>query len=224
MAIVNAMRNIINILPGKISNENKEDVKQSLMEYKQLLGELNTLRKINEPYLLELSNALKEVKGQSHIFLFYQQEFRPIPDHQTINDLSRNQDYQSDVLDIFESDKGVEPINVSRIKEAFADAAVTFHHIYIKQYPGRLPNLVWKEHSMDMFDTFSELASETGGIVETTSKPDVAFRHAAETAENYYLLTYISPDQARDGGFRNIEIKLKDKAYKVIYRKGYLAE
>ncbi|GAH86071.1 unnamed protein product, partial [marine sediment metagenome] len=32
------------------------------------------------------------------------------------------------------------------------------------------------------------------------------------------------PNQTRDGSFRNIEIKLKDKAYKVIHRKGYFAK
>jgi len=221
LAIIKAMRNIIRFLADELGD--KEVSKQYLMQYKELLENLNALRKINEPYLLKFSNALKQVKGQSLIFLFYQQELMPIPDHRTINDLSRLQDYKFDVLDIFESHTGVEPINVRRIKEAFADAAVTFHHIYIKNPQGRLHRLIWKEHSIDMFKTFSELASETGGIVETTSKPDVAFRHAAATVENYYLITYVSPDPAKDGGFRNIEIKHKD-AYKAIHRKGYFAK
>ena len=224
-SIVKAMRRIIKLLPNELGD--KENIKQYLIQYKQLLGDFNTICKINESDLLELSDALKQVKGQSHIFLFYQQEFRPIPDYKTINDLSRIQDYKLDDLadlDVFELNKRIESINVKRMQEVFADVAVTFHFIYIKNPQGRLPRLIWKEHSVDMFNTFSELASETGGIVETTSKPDVAFRHAAGTAENYYLITYVSPDPERDGGFRNIEIKLKDKAYKVIHRKGYFAK
>ncbi len=224
-SIVKAMRYIIRILPDELGDI--ENIRQYLIQYKQLLVDFNTIRKIDEPYLLELSDALKQVKGQSHIFLFYQQEFRPIPDYQTINDLSRMQDFKLDdfgYLDVFESDESIESINVKRMQEVFADVAVTFHFIYIKKSQGRLRRLIWKEHSVDMFNTFSKLARETGGIVETTSKPDVAFQRAAGSAENYYLITYGSPNQTRDGSFRNIEVKLKDKAYKVIHRKGYFAK
>jgi VWFA-related protein len=70
------------------------------------------------------------------------------------------------------------------------------------------------------------MAEETGGrmfdIGRRVSLDDV-FRQIQEEMRSQYAIGYVSTNTARDGGYRRIEIRTKQKGLKVQARKGYYA-
>jgi VWFA-related protein len=82
--------------------------------------------------------------------------------------------------------------------------------------------------SMDRVDDGSEhLADESGGFtVKNTNDLTKGIYRIAKETQIYYLLGYISSNTARDGAFREIEVKFKSgagKGLKIRARKGYYA-
>jgi VWFA-related protein len=82
--------------------------------------------------------------------------------------------------------------------------------------------------SMDMEDDGSEsLASDSGGFtVKNTNDLETGIQRIARETQSYYLLGYTSTNTARDGEFREIEVKFKKgrgKDLKIRARKGYYA-
>jgi VWFA-related protein len=69
------------------------------------------------------------------------------------------------------------------------------------------------------------LADETGGFsVRNTNDLAGGIQRIADETRVYYLLGYVPSDTARDGKFRQIDVKLKDaRGLKVRARKGYYA-
>jgi VWFA-related protein len=70
------------------------------------------------------------------------------------------------------------------------------------------------------------LAGDTGGRVFHISNRhplNEAFREIQEEMRSQYAIGYLSTNPARDGSFRRIELKTRDKDQKVQARKGYYA-
>jgi hypothetical protein len=51
-----------------------------------------------------------------------------------------------------------------------------------------------------------------------------SFRKAAAAVENYYLIYYSPKNYIQDGKFRKIEVKVKNRKYRVTHRAGYFTE
>lgn len=82
--------------------------------------------------------------------------------------------------------------------------------------------------SMNRVDDGSEnLAYDTGGfVVKNTNDLDAGIERIAKETQLYYLLGYVSSNTARDGAYREIEVKFKKgkgKGLKIRARKGYYA-
>jgi VWFA-related protein len=72
----------------------------------------------------------------------------------------------------------------------------------------------------------SRLAEETGGRVikvKGREKLRAAFAEIADELHSQYYLGYYMPNPARDSRFHKIEIRTKDRAYRVQARRGYYA-
>jgi Ca-activated chloride channel homolog len=72
----------------------------------------------------------------------------------------------------------------------------------------------------------TDLAEETGGKVFFPFKIedlDVAFREINQELRSQYNLGYFSNNLLRDGSYRKIEIKPKERGLKLSYRRGYYA-
>ena len=68
------------------------------------------------------------------------------------------------------------------------------------------------------------LADETGGrYVESTNDLTVGMRRVAEDLRHYYLLGYTSTNTARDGGARELRVKVLKKGLMVAHRRSYRA-
>lgn len=71
-----------------------------------------------------------------------------------------------------------------------------------------------------------KMSEETGGklfrVGRKTSLDDI-FRELQEELRNQYSISYTPTNEAKDGKFRKIEIRMRDKDWKVQARKGYFA-
>jgi VWFA-related protein len=70
-----------------------------------------------------------------------------------------------------------------------------------------------------------DLADDSGGFsVRNSNDLEAGFQRIADETRVYYLLGYVPSNTARDGKFREIQVKLKDaRGLKVRARKGYYA-
>ena len=72
----------------------------------------------------------------------------------------------------------------------------------------------------------SKLSGETGGrVIEVKRARDTgaAFQEVADELRTQYLLGYTSANTRRDGSFRKIRVKVRDRDYKIQARRGYYA-
>lgn len=74
-------------------------------------------------------------------------------------------------------------------------------------------------------DNLRVLASETGGFAVTGSPKALqnAFERVRNETSNYYIIGYYPSNDARDGKFRKIEVRVKRAGLRVAARKGYVA-
>ena len=80
-----------------------------------------------------------------------------------------------------------------------------------------------REQSEDIFKVLSEAAKATGGSIDTSQDPGSGFKNTLNRADEFYLLYYSPKNYVRDGKFKRIEVRVKNKGYKVFHRVGYYA-
>ena len=185
-----------------------------------ILRMLKELRYFDQSKLLKLSDNLKQIKGQKHVFLFYQKKIMPIP---TFLEPHDKLDLQKNIF-----------FDVETIKRAFSDSSISSHFLFLTKTPMYVLDITrrtsfensgiqMEDHSYEIFSAFSEMARATGGLIESSANPGFLFKRAAEASENYYLLFYAPLNYQRDGKFKNIKVIVKGKRYKVTHRAGYFA-
>lgn len=74
-------------------------------------------------------------------------------------------------------------------------------------------------------DNLRTMASETGGFAVTGSPKALqnAFERVRTATSNYYILGYYPSNDARDGKFRRIQVRVKRPGLRVEARRGYVA-
>ena len=197
------------------------------------LSRLESIRRVYEEQLLGFAQFLKAKEGQKNVFFFYQKELMPqIAPGALVQLMSLEQDKQhflfqlSDLFLLYRRDIA---FDVDRIKQVFSDSSISIHFLYITKIPamsldGRPTSAItWREQSEDIFSAFSEMAKATGGMSDSSSNAADLFQKAVEASENYYMIYYSPKNYKRDGNFRNIKIKVKNKNYRITHRAGYFA-
>ncbi len=193
------------------------DVKETMLF--DLAREMRDLAEVTETRLQGFAEALKSLEGEKHVFLIFQKDV--LPEHEFSDE--RQAELRKSVS-----------FDVDKIKRQFADSAITIHCLYITKVPNFATNAMsrsgtvrqWRlqDLSVDVFAAFKEMATATGGMVESTNNPNFAVRQAAEASSNYYLLYYRPTAYKADGRFQEIEIRVKGEGLKVIHRLGYIAD
>jgi hypothetical protein len=196
-----------------------------LNRYSEILAYVESLRTIDQSKLLDFSKFLKSETGQKYVYLFYQREFLPKIEPRilyTYIELYQDRpDIYQTVQGIFEFYRRDVLIDVNAVKQAYADSSVAIHFLLITTPTKQLPGIKYFEHSEDVFSAFLEMAQATGGFVETSANASFLMKSAVESSENYYLLYYTPRPYNKDGKFRKIVVKVKDKDCRVSYRLGY---
>jgi len=202
-------------------------VDEQLMMYESLLNRLDNLRKIDQQQLLDFADHLKGTEGQKYVYVFYQNEYIPQIQTRILNQyLSRYQDrpnIQQTITNLFEFYRRDINMDVSQVKQAYADASISIHFLFLTVAPAPLPGVQMFEQSEDIFSAFREMALATGGYIESSANPESLFQNAIEATDNYYLLYYTPVNYRSDGTFKQIEIKVKGNSFQIFHRAGYFA-
>ncbi len=184
----------------------------------EIFRKLKSYMYIDKQKISQFGEFLSQIEGQKHVFFFYQKNLIPVPDGLS----------QYDQFELFPDLS----FNSDEIREAFSDANVTCHFLYITEAPlaesgqeqteffGRN----WVDTRGDIFSGFSEMADATGGLTISSRNPEFSFQKAMEASENYYLIYYQPKDYKSDGKFKKIKVKIKGKHYRVLHRSGYIAD
>jgi hypothetical protein len=198
-----------------------------LPRYREALKHMEDLRVVDEKLFLMFAQQLKRLGGQKIVFFFYQREFRPEISG-TIYDIIQS-DYQdrpnvmAEVNDLFAMYRRDSTLNADRIKQAFADSSLDFYFLFMDRRPESAPGIIMREQSEDVFSTFSEVTKATGGLIRTSQNPAMGFKNAVNASESCYFLFYSPKNYKRDGKFKTIEVKVKNRNYSIKHRTGYVA-
>jgi hypothetical protein len=201
-------------------SEFEEDIKLYLMMEK--IRELKNLRYLPEKKVRYFADYLKSMTGQKFAFFFYQKELIPFPNIPF--ESKEYLEFQSELASFMSFD-------VKKIKNAFSDSSISLHFLYVTKTQitqgdigsMELSVMEMQDISSDIFNTFNEIAKATGGLTESSINVASLLKKAADASENYYLLYYSPKDYKRDGKFRKIEVKVKNKNYRITHRAGYFA-
>jgi len=206
----------------------KEYVDELFSEYIQLLEKLEFLRKIDEQKLFDFANHLQEMEGQKFVILFYQREFIPQVDPRVLGQYMQMYQNMPNFMFQLQTVYGLSSRDVSfdveRVKQAYSDSSISIHFLFFTKPAEHISGVRFVEHSEDVFSAFREMALATGGFVESSSNPEHLFQKASEAAETYYLLYYSPKNYKVDGKFRNIDVNVKGKNYRISHRMGYYAD
>jgi len=184
-----------------------------------ILRQLRDYKQVDEERLLQMAEYLRGLEGQKHIFLFYQKEGIPIPKTMDISlkaELMRSIDFDE-----------------NKIREAFSDSSISVHFLYITKEnirafdlsdPGSMRYWEIFDQSSSFFGAFKKMAQVTGGVSEASANISWSFNQAAQASENYYILYYSPKNYRADGKFKNIQVKVKGKNYRIMHRAGYIAD
>ncbi len=206
---------------------NVGSLEEVVQMYSTIVENLEDLRKIDQQKLLDYAELLKDQEGQKHIFLFYEREFLPQLDPNTLDKFMSqyqgNPALQLTMSTLFQTYKRDVTIDVDRVKQAFADSLISIHFLFLKKMGVHTRGLLMQERSEDIYNAFRQMAQATGGLTESSANPAWAFQKAVDAFENYYLLYYSPTNYSQDGKFKNIEVRVKDKKLRVTHRAGYFA-
>jgi hypothetical protein len=195
--------------------------------YRQALMKMEGIRLVDEGKLAAFANALKAVPGQKTVVLFYQREFRPEISPAALNRLMSlyqdNPDILGNLMDLFHFFKREKKFDSGKIAKAFADAGIDFHFIFMEKKNQRVFGATMKEESEDTYPGFVQIARDTGGTSETSANPGVAFKRAAEMADDYYVLSFVPGASAIAGAFRKINVHVDRAGCQVSNPLGYYA-
>ena len=239
------LRDIIRIIEAEVAEEDEkqymtEEIEDSapnffaggsleevVQMYSTIVTKLENLRNMDKQKFLDFANILKDKEGQKHIFLFYEREFMPqLRPNTLVKFMSLFQDkpaLQHNLSGLFETYNRDVSMDTEKVKQAFADSSLSIHFLFLKRMEESRPGVQLQERSEDIYRLFKQMAQATGGLIESSSNPTFAFKRAVEAFENYYLLYYTPKNYTRDGKFKKIEVRVKNKKFTITHRAGYFA-
>jgi len=211
-------RNVLKQIEDVFAMEIPFDLKQSM--YLEAARRLKGMKTFNEQSLQVFADFFKGKEGQKHVFLFYQKEIIPILEG--VDDFSLAE-LRKDVT-----------FDIEKIRQIFSDSSISVNFLFVTNKPsvmgdldiGRMKPLSVRlmDQSYSVFSAFREVSATTGGIADSSANVLASFQKAATAAENYYLIYYSPMDYKPDGKFRKIEVKVKNKNYRITHRAGYFAD
>jgi hypothetical protein len=200
---------------------------EALNLYENYIFKLENLRKVSQEKMLNFAEHLRQKEGQKYVTIFYQKEFIPQVDPKIVNQaLSLFQDSPiilqtlANIIDFYRREI---QIDLELIKQTYADCSISIHFLFLTLPQEPQYGVHFADHSEDIFSAFQEMAFSTGGFIDSSARADILFKAAVEASENYYLLYYSPTSYSADGEFKEIQVKVKNKDYRISHRAGYFA-
>ena len=213
---------------GGISSSTAEEsnfgIEFTLSRYRNTLEKIEELRFVEEQTFLNFAAQVKRFPGQKNVFLFYQREYRPeiranIMD-QLMTMYQDRPNIMGDVQDLMQFYHRQVRLDTLKLQRAFADASIFLNFIYMDKNVEDYTGIDMREQSEDVFKTFRQIAKATGGVIDNSQNPYYAFKQGCDTAGDYYIL-YYTPTGTAGADYNRIEVKMKNKDYRVTHRGGY---
>jgi hypothetical protein len=178
------MQRIAQSLSG-VGSSSGLSVKESLVTYGQHRQSLQSLRQGLEAKLLSYIDVFRRVQGENHLLMFFEQEFRPIPDDKTMGNLRANASMAFDAAEVFVAEQyKYSGLDLQKLVAGFKYAKVRFHFLYLQAKSNKTRRGVdYVENSGDVYDVFTKLAKATGGIRTTSSKTSAFVKQVDEVVE-----------------------------------------
>jgi hypothetical protein len=178
------MLRIVQSMSG-VDSSSGLSVKESLVTYGQLRQSLQVLRQGLEAKLLSYIDVFRRVQGENHLLMFFEQEFRPIPDDKTMGNLRSNASVAFDAAEVFVAEQYKSSgLDFQKLVAGFKYAKVRFHFLYLQAKSTKTRRGVdYVENSGDIYDVFSKLAKATGGIRTTSAKTSTFVKQVDEVVE-----------------------------------------
>jgi VWFA-related protein len=225
-AIFEVMRERPAGVAGNRLDSERKLLAEQLIQYSALLDRLDTLRHVDQSRLADFARFLKEQEGQKSVFLFYQREYTPQIDPKLITEYltySQEDPYLYQILtNVSKFRDRPSSVDIEKIIRLYSDASTCIHFLFLATPRANIEGVYLEEWSGDVFAAFREMAEATGGFYDSSANPAPLFHNALRAAENYYLL-YYSPRKVEETErrFRNIEVRVKKRSYRVLHRSGY---
>lgn len=199
-----------------------------ITRYSSLLSAVEKLRKIDERRLLDSVEMLRYQEGQKFAFFFYQRE--PLPRIATVllDDYIRLNQGRRDVVrtltymqDFHNRDFHVDEEHLAR---AFASASILFHFVVfdIPKEDGLTD--IEARKLKEFYGRLEAISSLSGASFRRDLTPHELLRESVGRLDQYYLVYYTPSYYAGDGKFKSIEVKVKDRQYRMVHRGGYVSE
>jgi len=204
--------------------------KETLTQYQQNLESLKSFRKFNPQRITLASARFAELKAIKKYIVVYQQEFLPIPNDQTMDQLLANQGVMFQASELFRSIPSDISVVIDSTLEDLKQASMSMNFIYFKTGPKRRPDIKMRELSVDMFDIYAKLAQATGGLAEASASPAAQLKKILEQTENYYLIScqlpvpeltanWLEQPEMGEKAEQEIKIYIKNKNYELSYHR-----
>jgi hypothetical protein len=199
-----------------------------LIHYKENVQKLESLRLVEPKKFVSVAELLRGGGGQKFVFFFYQREFRPEISSNVLDKLMMENQDRDDIRaalsDLFQFYSRDISFDLSKVSQAFADCGANFNFIFIDNQAKYQYGVTMREQSEDVFRIFNQIVRVTGGAMDNSPNPGAGFKKTTDNAGKYYLLYYTPSNPQKDGSFRTISVRVKDKDYSVSHRLGYFAK
>ncbi len=200
----------------------RSEIEFKLYLMQDKIREIQNNRYLPEKRMEDFANYLENTAGQKFVFFFYQNENLPIPPFEV--DDPKYFEFITEIMNFVTFDP-------EKIKQTFSDSSISLHFLYVTRTRSSLrdvesrgsSDMTMQDLSSNMFGVLNGIAKATGGLTESSDNIASMFKKASDATENYYLLYYTPKDYTMDGKFKTIEVKVKDKNYRITHRQGYFA-
>ncbi len=146
------------------------DMSELFNFYRQGLANLAVLRKANDASLRQLAGAFRGQKGENHIIVLFEREFRPVPRREALNVLADMPKIAFQANELFTIGSVKEPFDAAALAGFLKSVPLTLHFVYVTgKTTSATGNLL--ENSGDVYSAFSKAAQATGGVCTATAEP-----------------------------------------------------
>jgi len=225
-----------NLLDRNASQDQKQAILEGINRMRQFVsdeGSFNDDYRVRETLAAmdEMGRYLAPFPGRKNV-IWFSASF-PIgvdPDFNQVDAYRMLRDYSMDIRATTQrlaaARVAVYPIDARRFFQNPVLAASSGGGTYLRNgyYHGQEADLafdqVTKEH-----DTMEQIAQDTGGkAIYNTNDLKGALADVIKNGDRYYTLAYDPSGVKLDGRFHKIEVKFKQRGYKLQYRHGYVAQ
>ena len=162
-------RTILNSMMGIAENIYRygSSDEPTLNSYKQYREELKALRGGLEANLMKYSQIFRQARGENHMLMMLQEEFRPTP-----KDASAAGTRAFRVMDAVMQEDESPMFDVEKVKAAYKYAKVRFHFLYFqdKRKPKR-SSIRYVDNLRKIYEGFDDICASTNGVKLKSTNP-----------------------------------------------------